>query len=150
MTNPDMPDSRVSAHPQGESLRDSAPGLEEAIEANKQRLVDRFGDYLKIENLWDGEEAIEAAYPIIERAVREKIERRYSRDTPGGLEQARRNFMADYGELYDYLLRLGIARELKHLGDHFSSKHDVANYLWGQASDFREGARIIRGGSDAT
>lgn len=77
---------------------------------------------------------------LIEKALTPA--RRYTRDTPGGLEQARRNFMSDHRDLYDYIYYLACSRVLDSAGDNFSSKHEVANFLWGKSADYKQKAAM--------
>jgi hypothetical protein len=76
---------------------------------------------------------------------------RYTRDTPGGLEQARRNFLADHDELYAYIKNREVDKALDSLGDIASGKlftddkewvgHAVANWLWAEAERHRRSWR---------
>lgn len=55
----------------------------------------------------------------------------------GGIEQARRNFMRDDRELYDYIEARVVARALKTAGDEASGaagKYDAANRVYALAA----------------
>lgn len=54
--------------------------------------------------------------------------------SPHGIEQSRRNFKADYPELYRYIALREADKALDSAGDHISGHHEAANVVWGEAN----------------
>ena len=64
-----------------------------------------------------------------------------------GLEQSRRNFKADFPELYEYIQLRETARALKSAGDTASGAldgHGAANRVWSMAARARERYEALR------
>lgn len=55
-------------------------------------------------------------------------------DSPHGIEQARRDFMRDYPDLYRYVALREQAKALGSAGDRISGHHEAANAVWAEAA----------------